>query len=150
MKKLIATILLPALVVAVAAIGFYWWDHGAPPGFRPKLVEVRPGEISYDNRGVTLVGTANYQVRLIQRSTDGSRTWWLFPVMEMGDTTGNYVRVLVRTTHEPDELLGFEDVRVDGLARPPGALIGPDVRRELIASGFELDEKLVLVEAFDD
>lgn len=150
MKKLILTILLPCLLVSGVALGVIWWDRGAPPGFRPKVVDVTPDQVSYDNRGVRLHGTAHYTVRLVQRSSDGSRTWYLFPVLPEGDTIGRTVRVLVRTTRKPDPMLGFEDVRVEGLARPPGADIGPDVREALITAGYTLDDKLVLVEAFDD
>ncbi|MCK6503701.1 hypothetical protein L6R53_09930 [Myxococcota bacterium] len=150
MKKLLAAVLLPMLLVATGAVAVVWWDRGAPPGFRPKVVDVTPAEISYDHRGVRLIGTAHYQVRLAQKTADGSQQWWVFPVLARGDTTGRYVEVVVRTSRQPDPMLGFEDVRIEGIARPPSSIIGPEVREALIEGGYELDEKLVLVEAFDD
>ncbi len=150
MKKLLLAVLLPVLLVTVAAVGVVWWDRGAPPGFRPPVVDTTPAEITYDHRGVRLVGTAHYKVRLTQKASGGDRSWYLFPVLEKGDTMGNHVRVIVRTEQAPDPMLGFEDVVVEGLARPPGAVIGPQVREALIEAGFELDEKLVLVEAWTD
>ncbi|RME23831.1 MAG: hypothetical protein D6798_12715 [Deltaproteobacteria bacterium] len=150
MKKLLMVVLGPMLLVAVVAIGVVWWDRGAPPGFRPEVVDVTPDDITWNHRGVRLRGTANYAVRLTQKSSRGDRTWYLFPVMPLGDTMSRHVRVVVRTERAPDPMLGFEDVEIEGIARPPGAVIGPDVREALIQAGFELDEKLVLVEAFDD
>jgi len=149
-KKLLVAVLSPVLLVSAVAVGVVWWDRGAPPGFRPSLVDVTPDQISYDNRGVRLSGTAHYAVRLTQKASKGDRVWHLFPVLPLGDTMSRHVRVVVRTEREPDPMLGFEDVEIEGLARPPGAIIGPQVREALIQAGFELDEKLVLVEAFDD
>lgn len=150
MKKALATILIPGLLVIAAAIGIIWWDRGAPPGFRPKVVDVRPGEITYDHRGVRLIGTAHYPIRLTQKGGSSGQTWWVFPVLERGDTTGRFARVLVRTPHEPDPMLSLEDVSIEGLAKPPGSIIGPDVRQALTEAGYELDDKIVLVEAFED
>lgn len=150
MKKALLAVLMPMSVVAVGAIGFFWWDRGAPPGFRPTLVDVAPSEITYDHRGVRLSGTAHYAGKLVQRSGSGARTWYMYPVLARGDTMGRYVEVVVRTTREPDPMLGFEDVVVEGLARPPGSIVGPGAREAMIEAGYELDEKLVLVEAYDD
>lgn len=150
MKKALLAVLLPMIVVATGAIAFYWWDRGAPPGFRPELVDVTPEQVGYDHRGVRLEGTAHYAAKLVQRSGGGDRTWYLFPVLDKGDTMGRYVEVVVRTTVEPDPLLGFEDVVIEGLARPPGSVVGPQAREAMIEAGYELDEKLVLIEAYDD
>ncbi|MCB9780350.1 MAG: hypothetical protein H6742_17430 [Alphaproteobacteria bacterium] len=147
-KKLLLVVLGPFLLVSTAATGLYWWDHGAPPGFQPRVVDVSVQDVDYDNRGVRISGTAHYTVRLTQRAESGA-AWYLFPLMEKGDTTGRYVEVIVRTRTAPDDLLGLEDVVVEGLARPPGAIVGPAVREALIEAGYELDEKVVLVEAFE-
>lgn len=147
-KKLLLVVLGPFVLVSSVAIGLYWWDRGAPPGFRPRVVDVAPDEVDYDHRGVRITGTAHYTVRLTQKARSGT-TWYLFPVMERGDTSGRYVHVIVRTKTAPDDLLGLEDVVVEGLARPPGAIVGPQVREALIEAGYELDEKVVLIEAFE-
>ncbi len=150
MKRAIAAILIPGLLVASVAVAVVWWDRGAPPGFRPKVHDARPDELTYDHRGVRLIGTAHYPVQVTQRGGSSGQTWWIYPVFERGDTTGRYVQVLVRSPHEPDPLLAFEDVSIEGLARPPSSIIGPDVRKAFIEAGYELDERLVLVEAFED
>jgi hypothetical protein len=150
MKRALAAILIPGILVSSVAVGVVWWDRGAPPGFRPTVHEVRPTELTYDHRGVSLVGTAHYPVQVTQRGGSSGQTWWIYPVFERGDTMGRYVLVLVRSTRQPDPMLAFEDVRIDGLARPPGSIIGPDVRKAFVEAGYELDERLVLVEAFED
>mgnify|MGYP001166856569 CR=1 FL=1 len=33
--------------IVFGAIGFIWWDRGAPPGFKPKIVEVDIETISF-------------------------------------------------------------------------------------------------------
>lgn len=150
MKKLVPVILLPALLVAAVTIGLIWWERGAPPGFRPRLVEVTPAEVTAGHRGVRLVGTAHYRVRLVQKEKGGEDTWWVFPVLPAGDYQGRKVKVLVRTPKEPDSLLDFEEVATEGLASEPGNVIDPQVREALTGAGYELDPDLVLVEAFED
>ena len=148
MNKRALAIVLPVLLVGAVTFGIIWWDRGAPPGFRPPVVDVVPSALTYEHRGVRLRGTAHYGARLSQRQ--GDETWYLFPVLDQGDTQGRQVKVLLRTQTAPDPILSFEDLAVEGLARPPGDLVGPDVDRALARIGYELDPRVVLVVAFDD
>ncbi len=150
MKKAILAISLPALAVLAIAVGVVWWDRGAPPGFRPRTVEVRPSELTYDHRGVDVTGTAHYPIQLVQTGGRSGTKYWLFPLFEKGDTMGRHILVLVRSPRQPDELLAFEDRRVRGLARPPGGTVGPEVRKAFTEAGYSLDDRLVLIEEFED
>lgn len=150
MKKLLLVILGPFFFVACIAIGLVWWFRGAPPGFRPTPVERTPDQVSLDDRGVKVVGTAHYPVHLKQTSKDQETTWYLFPLFNKGDTMGRRIHVMVRTTHRPDPILGFEDMTVEGLARPPGMLVPSAAREALEQKGYTFDPDFVLIEEWDD
>lgn len=144
MKKLVLTVLGPILAVAVAAVGFVWWERGAPPGFRPDAVPVELEAITRDHRGVKLTGTAHLQARL--RQTAGDEVFYLYPLLPKGDTLGREIHVLLRTTTKPDDLYGFEDRTFEGFARPPGNLVDRTVRDTLMKKGYHFTEDFVLVE----
>ena len=148
MKKLILTIMGPVVLVGSIVIGVIWWDRGAPPGFRPPVVDVALSEISHDDRGVRVEGTAHYELRIQQEL--GDTTYILYPLMERGDTTGRTIRAMVRTAQVPDRLLSYEDVTVEGLCRPPGRLVSRSVIEALLARGYDFEEDFVLILAFDD
>jgi len=149
MKKLLIAILGPFLLVVTVSIGIFWWANGAPPGFRPKIHDVAFEELNYDHRGVRVKGTAHYELRIQQGEEEGD-TWYIFPLFPTGDTLGKHIRVMVRTPIAPDRLLGFEDLTVEGLARPPGQLVPRSVIGALLAKGYDVDERFVLIEQFVD
>ncbi len=148
MKKALLAVVLPFVLVAVAGLGLYWWDHGALPGFRPRIVDVTPTTISRDNRGVRLRGTAHYAATLKQKV--GDETYYLFPLFPERDTTSRTIRVMVRTRRKPDPLYTYGDLTVEGLARPPGSLVPGYAQDELRERGYDFAEGWVLVLAFDD
>lgn len=148
MKKLLLTILGPIMLVGAIVVGVVWWDRGAPPGFRPPVVDVTVEELSYDHRGVRVEGTAHYGLRIQQK--EGDKEYILYPLMPRGDTTGKIIRAMVRTTRLPDRLVGIEDVTVEGLARPPGRLVPRSVVEALLARGYAFEEDFVLVLEFED
>lgn len=147
MSKSVIAVLVPFCLVASAAIGVVWWDRGAPPGFNPTPHPVELAEITRDHRGVRLTGTAHYEVRLRQKM-EGGDVYTLFPLMKSGDTMSREIKVLVRTQRTPEDMVTYEDMVVDGLARPPGRLVSPDVRDKLEEGGYHFAEGFVLVEAF--
>jgi hypothetical protein len=149
-NKAVLAVLLPFLLVAGGATAIYWWDRGAPPGFRPEAVPVTSDEITLEHRGVRLSGTAHYAVRVREVSADGAPARHIFPVFPKGDLTGKEIRVLVRTRRAPDELVGFEDLVVEGLARPPAGQVPPEARDALAQSGYHFADRWVLVDAWDD
>lgn len=147
MKKLLLTILGPFFLVVGVTVGVVWWDRGAPPGFRPPLVDVAVADIHREHRGVRLVGTAHYELRIQQK--EGDDLYIIYPLFPPGDTLGRDIRVLVRTRRMPDRLVGYEDVTVEGLARPPGRLITGAVIDALLSRGYSIQEDFVLVNEFD-
>ena len=148
MRKAVMAVLIPFGLVASAAIGFVWWDRGAPPGFKPTLEDVDLATINRNHRGVRIKGTAHYEVRLTQTMADGD-VFAMFPLLEQGDSLSREIVVLVRTPRMPERLVTFEDVVVEGLARPPGRLVGPKIRAALEAGGYHFTERYVLIDAFD-
>lgn len=146
MKKLLLTILGPFVVVASIGLGVYWWDRGALPGFRPPTVDVTVKEINREHRGVRLKGTAHYELRILQEKG----TYILYPLMERGDTTSKEIHVLVRSHKVPDRLTSFEDVTVEGFARPPGRSVPRSVADALMERGYYFEADVVLVEEYED
>jgi hypothetical protein len=68
--------------------------------------------------------------------------------METGDTLGREIKVLVRSPRGPDKLTTYEDMTVEGLARPPGRLVDPKTREVFLQGGYNFAEGYVLVETF--
>ncbi len=147
-RKVLITVLVPFALVATAAIAYHWWDNGAPPGFHPTYHPVSVAEIDFDDRGVRIQGTAHYEVRLWQTMKDQER-FHVFPLMAFKDTTGRDIRVLVRSSRPPDDLSMYEDMVIDGLARPPGDRIGPKIKQTLKNHGYTFADQVVLVEAHE-
>ena len=147
MSKTVIAVLVPFCVVVGAVVGLIWWDRGAPPGFDPTPHPVAISDVTRDHRGVRLTGTAHYEVRLRQKM-QGGEVFVLFPLMKSGDTMSREIKVLVRTQRSPEDMVTYEDVVVDGLARPPGRLVSPDVKDKLEDGGYHFADGFVLVEAF--
>ena len=147
MNKNVLAVLVPFAVVALAVVAFIWWDRGAPPGFNPTPHPVSVSDVTRTHRGVQIQGTAQFVVRVNQTMPDGE-VIWVFPLMEPGDTLGREIKVLVRSTRGPDKLTTFEDMTVEGLARPPGRLVDPKTRELFLEGGYDFAEGYVLVEAF--
>ncbi len=148
--RILLTILGPMLLVLGATVGVIWWDRGAPPGFRPPVVEVSPATITRENRGVRIQGTLHNEARLKQTVAGEDEVWWLIPMFPKGDTLGREVRVLLRTRQTPDGFYGIEDRTVEGFARPPGSLLPGAARDALEKKGYHIAEGVVLVEEWED
>ena len=104
MNKPLMAVLIPFSIVGTGALGYHYWDTGALPGMQPTFHPVTVEEISSDNRGVRLQGTAHYEIRLHQ-IYEGKERWLIFPLMKPKDTLGREIKVLVRAKREPDELV---------------------------------------------
>ena len=148
MKKALISVLVPFLLVAFGALGYHYWDTGALPGMQPTFHPVSVAELNAENRGVRIRGTAHYPIRLHQTFEGGDR-WLVFPLLPPGDTLGREVKVMVRTQHVPDELVTYEDLEIDGLARPAGSRIGPRLIDAIKAQGYTFADKVIIVEAMD-
>ena len=149
MKKLLITVLGPCALVGLGTIGIVWWDRGAPPGFDPTPVPVAFDALTRAHRGVRVKGTAHYAVRLKQKM-EGGEMFTLFPLLAHEDVMGREIKVLVRTQRFPENLVTYENLVVDGLARPPGRLVGPEIREALEEGGYHFSDNYVLIETFED
>ncbi|MDP6932837.1 MAG: hypothetical protein QGG40_07960, partial [Myxococcota bacterium] len=148
-KKLLLVLVGPPLLVFSVAIGVVWWDRGAPPGFRPPVQDIEIRDLNRDHRGVRLAGTGHYTVR-IRQGDDDDESWHLFPLFPEGDLAPGEIRAMIRTQVEPEPYTDFEDIVVEGLARPPGHLVPRSAREALLQRGYVFHERFVLVEAFDE
>ena len=146
MRKALLSVLLPFIIVACGALGYFYWDTGALPGMQPTFHPVTVDSITAENRGVRIRGTAHYPIQLHQVYEDGTRAL-VFPITAPGDTMAREVKVLVRAEYEPEELVTYEDLEIDGLARPAGGRIGPKVIDSLRGEGYSFSDKVILVEA---
>ena len=70
-RKKWVIILGPSILVLLIALGFYSWDRGALPGFRPTIYERSITEVTLNDRGVRLRGMARYDINTKQ--LDGSQ-----------------------------------------------------------------------------
>jgi hypothetical protein len=147
MNKTLTAVLLPFFAVAGGTIGLIWWDRGAPPGFNPTAHPTAIDGVTREHRGVQLTGTAHYTVRLNQTMEDGEVVW-IFPLMAAGDTLGREIKVLVRTPRQPEHMVTFEDLIVDGIASPPGRLISPEVIDSFQDGGYDFADGFVLITPF--
>ena len=142
---------LPMLVLLAAATawaGFVWWDRGAPPGFQPPLYDVALSDLNRNHRGVRVQGTAHYALKLVQKQ--GNETYYLFPLLPPGDTKAREIHAMVRTQRQPSSLYSYEDLVVEGLARPPGTLVPASTQDQISGRGYHFTEGFVLIEAFGD
>jgi len=148
LNKNVVAVLGPFLAVVLGAVGLVWWDRGAPPGFNPTPHPTEVAEVTRNHRGVRLEGTAHYVVRMTQ-TMKGGDNFWIFPLMKRGDTLTRTIHVLVRTPREPEDMVTFEDLTIDGLVRPPGRLVTPDIRDKFEDRGYLFEEGFVLLEPFN-
>lgn len=146
MRKAILAVLIPFAVVVCGGLGYHYWDTGALPGMQPEFYPVTVETIGAEDRGVRIRGTAHYPIQLHQIFERGER-WLVFPLSTPGDTLAREIRVLVRSQHVPEELVTYEDLEIDGLARPAGGRVGPKVIDALRGQGYSFSDKVILVEA---
>ena len=141
---------LPVLVLLAAATawaGFVWWDRGAPPGFQPPVEDVLLADLNRNHRRVRVQGTAHYALKLVQKQ--GDETYYLFPLLPPGDTKAREIRAMVRTRKAPSSLYSYEDLVVEGLARPPGTLVPVSTQDQISGRGYHFSEGFVLIEVFE-
>jgi len=147
----LSVLLGSTLAVTTASVGFIWWDRGAPPGFRPTLVDVSIETINRNHRGVRVHGMARHDIRIQQKnSNDPEDITYVFPLVPTNNINTNFIRVLVRTTQKPDSMATIEEMTIEGLARPPGRLVNREIINSWQNRGYEFDPKYVLVEHFTD
>ena len=132
--------------IVFGAVGFIWWDRGAPPGFKPKIVDVTIEDISYKNRGVRISGMARHDIRIRQKI--GSDSWHIFPLVPKDDINNQFIKVMVLSTQSPDSMATIEEMTFEGFARPPGRLITKEVYQAWEAEGYSFEDKIILVQEY--
>ena len=140
--------MVPILGVFVAAIAFVWLDRGAPPGFRPPLVDVDVSQVTLENKGVRVVGTAHYLG--IRQTVSSGPDHYVFALFPTGDMESRSIHVLVRTTRVPEELADYANIKVEGLAREPGYEIPATTIDAIRKRGYTLEQDAVLIDEFVD
>jgi len=151
-KQRALTIVIGSMLAATTTtIGFIWWDRGAPPGFKPTLVDVSIAEINRNHRGVRVHGMARHDVKIKQtNSDDPTDIAYVFPLVPADNLNSTYIRVMVRTTQKPDDMATIEEMTIEGLARPPGLLVNKEIIESWQNKGYDFDPKFVLIEHFTD
>ncbi len=143
-------IFAPSIVVILSAIGFFWWDRGAFPGFRPTLYERPIQEITLNDRGVRLHGMARYDIKTTQKNDDDEILYYIFPLFPLDDINNKTINVMVRSKIPPDSLATIEERIIEGTTKPPTRVISKDLRISWMNLGYSFNKKFVLVDSFDD
>ncbi len=149
MKKLLAFVSTLALVLLLF---FLWmgrlWPFSGLPDPEPATVEAL--RVEMDAARVT--GTAHYPMRLsiVRPGRFGAEDtiWWVFPLFPEGDTHSRIIRALVVSPNEPERLVGFENMTIEGWVRPPPALVTPDIEGAFREENYSFGEDYVLFEMF--
>src|SRR4030095_11497173 len=105
------------LGVLGGVIAFEWVDRGAPPGFRPPLVDVEVSAVTRANKGVRLHGTAHYLG--IRQTVSGGDARYVLALFPKGDMESRSIHVLVRTSRQPEALADYANITIEGIAREP-------------------------------
>ena len=147
-RTLLLAVGVPILGVLGSAIAFEWIDRGAPPGFRPPLVDVDVTAVTRANKGVRLHGTAHYLG--IRQTVSGGPDHYVFALFPKGDMESRSIHVLVRTTREPEALADYANITVEGIAREPGYEIPATTIDAIRKRGYTLEPDAVLIDEFVD
>lgn len=144
---------LPFSIMLVTITLFFLWIARLPPfDGHPEPVPTALAELSYDQDAVRVEGTAHYVLRV---SYDVGERWgrpahkrYLFPLFERHDTMGRHILAMVSSPHEPERLVSFEDLAIDGEARKPQVAVTASVVRAFQEAGYSFDDDYVLVEVY--
>lgn len=151
MKKLGVFLAVLAVIVVLIPIKMARrWPFDAYPA----PVDMALEEVLAEHDGVRVTGTAHYPIRLVQRHPATllrpERTLYLYPLFPTHDTMGRTIRILVASELAPEEGVGFEDMTVVGLARPPLAVFGPEVEQAFLDAGYTFSPDVVAVEVYPE
>ena len=146
MKKPLLLFFVPTLIMAALMSGWHYHQTGALPGFLP---EARPTEFSalhVRSHGVRVEGTAHYPLHM--KAKVGEDVYYVFPLFPSGNYTGTEIAVLVRTRVEPDPILGFEEVVVEGLVKPLAPDLVAGFEKGLESRGYTFAEGALLIDSY--
>jgi hypothetical protein len=143
--------LFVALVLGLMT--WYLWLNRLPPfDGLPEPEPVTLQEVTAAHDGVRVEGTAHFPVRIryVEPARIGrpEQTRFLFPMLPLRDTSGRRVRVMISSAREPDPVVSYADLTVDGFARPGGAFLSGAAVDALRRAGYTLEDDLVVIEEY--
>ena len=143
--------LFVALVLGLTS--WYLWLNRLPPFDalpEPEPVTIQSVTVAHD--GVRIEGTAHFPVRIryVEPARIGrpEQTRYLFPMLPLRDTMGRRVRVIISSAREPEHLVSYADLTIDGFARPGGAFLNGPAIDALRRAGYTLEDDLVVIEEY--
>lgn len=112
---------LPPLGIVIGAIVAMAWPTGeAPPCGSHLRREV--ADLELEEPCVTVEGQAHYEVVVRQRTPGNllraEQVHYLFPLFPPHETEDRAIRVLVRTSRPPEDLVSYESMVVSGRLLP--------------------------------
>ena len=121
MKRYLVFLVPFVTIVAVGGGAKVWVElgRGVPRG---EPVDVELADLGLDTPFVRVKGMAHYPV-IIKQTRPGNllvddETVWLWPLFEAHDTKSRSIRVLVRAPREPENLVAFEYMTMEGHVSP--------------------------------
>jgi hypothetical protein len=140
-------------VLLLGTLGFFlWWNRLPPFHGHGDPVDVALAALSADQDEVRVEGTAHYPVRLSRtwpaHHFKPERTLWFFPLFEPKDTQSRSIAVMVASDTAPEALVSYEDLVVEGYARPPAARMDNQSQEAFLNLGYTFAPDYVLVETF--
>lgn len=130
----------------LAGLGFYWWDRGALPGFKPTIETVSIEDINLDYRGVKVEGMARHDVKIKQQVS--GETWYVYPLVPKENMNTKIIKVMIMTQVPPDSMATIEERTVVGLAKPPGRMVPKEIYESWRGEGYTFEDRVVLIEEF--
>lgn len=141
------------VVLALALLGFFLWSARLWPfDGHPEPVEVAFEDLRVEHDAVRVSGTAHYALRVTQdrpgRFGRPDRTWYLFPLFATKDTSGTAIEVMVASPIEPEDMLSFEDVTLEGWALPKASAMSPRLEEAFREAGYTFYDDYFVIEVF--
>lgn len=135
---------------AVLVWGLLTWARGAPPGCHPPAEDVAWADLAVGQRSVRVKGMAHYIARARQQAQGGDDIWNIYPLFPPDDVTSRRVRVMVRTRVPLPEDYQYGEVTVEGEVVDGERFLTDGVIGYQAINGYGLEEKVLLIDAFDD
>jgi hypothetical protein len=140
------------VLVAILVTYFLWWNRFPPFDGHGEPVPVAVADVKIAMEEVQVQGTAHYATRLSRTWPKSlfreKRTLWFFPLFAPKDIEGRKIHVMVASDDAPDRFTNFEDLVVEGWARPPAARMDAASEQAFRDVGYTYDETYVLIETF--
>lgn len=146
MKKPLLLFLVPTLIMAVLMSAWHYYQTGALPGFLPDPQPTAFEALHLRSHGVRVEGTAHYPLHM--KAKVGEVTYYVWPLFPSGTYTATEIKVLVRSRVQPDPILGFEEVVVDGLVKPLSPELVKGFEDGLKSKGYTFAPGALLIDSY--